>query len=165
MMATAEVATQEILSREQIDTPIGFREALEEASRAGLSAEQVNVVLNPYTTLNKDKSPLLNVPFIIRAVKFQEEKNPDGSVSEYVNIWCITEDDKLYRVTDGSTGIFTQIKRLVEKRIEEGHPTPYNYFAIVNGLRVSKFGVTADGTAVPLGDSRQKSEAETFYLA
>lgn len=152
------------MDKEQYETALTFEDAVKEAVGAGLTREDMLTVLNPYEAMNQDKSPLLDVPFIIRHVAFlmdEETKNP------YLNMWIITEGNKLYRVTDGSTGIHKQMLALVGKRLDENHLTPYDYFVVPGGLRASEFKVGADGKPIKKGDTTTKvtGSATTYYLA
>lgn len=163
--ASNELETRGVLNRDQVDEVLSFREVLAEANTHGLSPDQVTVLFNPYTTLNQNKDPLLEVPFIIRAVKFHDDPKPNGEVVEYANAWCITEDDKLFRLTDGSTGIFQQLKKIVTKRIEDKHPTPFNYIGVPNGLRKSEYWINKDGKPVDDDSPERDRQATTYYLA
>lgn len=162
-MTDTTVATRG-MDKEQYETALTFSDAVTEATNAGLGREDMLTVLNPYEAMNQDKSALLDVPFMIRHVAFLvDEKTQNG----YLNMWVITENDKLYRVTDGSTGIHKQMLALVGKRLEEGHKTPYDYFVVPGGLRSSTFDVDASGIPIKKGDTTTKvsSTATTFYLA
>lgn len=151
------------MDKDTIETAYTFADAVAEAEKqSGVTRDNMVEVLNPYEALNKDKSPLLDKPFFVRHVKFQEDATTH---QQYLNMWVVTEDNKLYRVTDGSTGIYEQMKKLVEKRLNEGHKTPYNFYFFPGGLRKSDFGLDADNNAVPLNDPSVVSKATTYYLA
>jgi hypothetical protein len=152
------------MAKEQYDTAISFSDAVAEAQNAGLTREDMVTILNPYEALNQDKSPLLDVPFMIRHVAFlTDEKTQRG----YCNMWVITEADKLFRVTDGSTGIYKQMLSLVGTRLDAKHKTPYDYFVVPGGLRYSDFDVDKDGVPIKKGDTTTpvSSTARTYYLA
>jgi hypothetical protein len=152
------------MEKDRYEMAISFADAVAEATSAGLSREDMLTVLNPYEALNQDKSPLLDVPFMIRHVAFLVDEKTQNA---YLNMWVITENNKLYRVTDGSTGIHKQMLKLVGKRLDENHPAPYDYFVVPGGLRSSEFDVDADGIPIKRGDKTTKvaSTATTFYLA
>jgi hypothetical protein len=150
------------MSKAEIERAVTFEEAIGELNDRGIDSADVTLVLNPYETLNKDKDALLERPFLIRSAKFMVDKQTG---KEYVNLWVVREDDRLFRVTDGSTGIFAQMNAEVERRLETGHKTPYNYFLVANGLRKSEFGIDKDGNTVELGDPTMVSKAATYYLA
>ena len=152
------------MEKDQYETALTFAEAVGEATNAGLSKEDMLTVLNPYEAMNQDKSALLDVPFMIRHVAFLKDEKTGN---DYLNMWVITEGDKLYRVTDGSTGIHKQMLALVGTRLTDGHPTPYDYFVVPGGLRSSTFDVDADGKPIKKGDKETKvaSTATTYYLA
>lgn len=152
------------MEKDQYETALSFADAVAEATKAGLGRDDMLTVLNPYEAMNQDKSPLLDVPFMIRHVAFlTDEKTGNG----YLNMWVITENDKLYRVTDGSTGIHKQMLALVGKRLEENHKTPYDYFVVPGGLRSSTFDIGPDNKPIKKGDTTTKvsSTATTYYLA
>lgn len=149
-----------VISKQELSVPLGFAEAQAEAAAAGVT--NTAVILDPYETLNADKDPLVDRPFFIRAIKFMIDQSTGA---EYANLWCVRDDNRLYRVTDGSTGIYQQLVELVKERIATNHPTPYNFFLIANGLKRSDYGVNAANKAVPLGDPSQVSKATTYYLA
>ena len=152
------------MEKEQYETSISFADAVTEATNAGLTRDDMVTVLNPYEAMNQDKSPLLDVPFMIRHVAFLTDEKTGN---DYLNMWVITCNDKLYRVTDGSTGIHKQMLNLVEMRLKSGHNTPYDYFIVPGGLRSSTFDVAADGKPIKKGDKETKvsSTATTYYLA
>lgn len=152
------------MEKDQYETALTFADAVAEATAAGLGRDDMLTVLNPYEAMNQDKSALLDVPFMIRHVAFLVD---DKTERGYLNMWVITENDKLYRVTDGSTGIHKQMLALVGKRLEENHRTPYDYFVVPGGLRSSTFDVDAENKPIKKGDKTTKvaSTATTYYLA
>lgn len=162
-MVTKDVALKG-MEKDQYETALTFADAVAEATNAGLEREDMLTVLNPYEAMNQDKSALLDTPFMIRHVAFLVDEKTSNP---YLNMWVITDGDKLYRVTDGSTGIHKQMLALVGKRLNEGHPTPYDYFVVPGGLRSSTFDVDATGTPIKKGDKDTKvsGSATTYYLA
>ena len=152
------------MEKDQYESALTFADAVAEATAAGLKRDDMLTVLNPYEAMNQDKSALLDVPFMIRHVAFLVD---DKTERGYLNMWVITENDKLYRVTDGSTGIHKQMLALVGKRLEENHRTPYDYFVVPGGLRSSTFDVDAENKPIKKGDKTTKvaSTATTYYLA
>jgi len=161
-MAGTTVSKQFEMGKTEIETIVSFAESLGEALPHGLDQASITVIANPYEALNKDKDALLDRPFMIRAVKFLTDEQTG---QEYLNMWVVRDDDRLFRVTDGSTGIYAQMDSLVAKRINENHPTPYNFFLVPNGLRKSEFGIDEDHNTVKLGDPSMVSKAATYYLA
>lgn len=165
---TGELATM-ALTKDEIEEARTFAEVQAEATALGLSEESTTLVINNYQTLNQDKDPLVDRPFWIRAVKFMHDTEND---SDYVQFWAIRDDDALYRVTDGSTGIYAQLIRAVQKRTDEKHPTPFNYYRVANGLTKSEFWVNNDESSPDFGKAikdpeykGKKREAATYYLA
>lgn len=158
--ATGEVVDT-VLRREVIDAPVTFLEAISEAEAFGLSEADYTVVTNVYEPLKKDKDALIGVPFFIRNVRFSQDKT---TKKEFVILHVVDERNNRYLVTDGSTGLFTQISRIVEQRIDAGSPTPYNFILCANGLRKSEFGIDKDGNTVAIGDPALESKAATYYI-
>lgn len=150
-----------LISKTSLDTPMSFEEALAEASEFKLSEADYVVVTNIYEPLGKNKDELLGRPFFIRNVRFSADKvtgNP------FVILHAIDQQNNRWLVTDGSSGIYTQMNALVTARIQNNHPTPYNFFLVANGLRKSEFGIDDKGNAVPLGDETAVSRGATYYL-
>jgi len=117
---------------------------------AQLQAGEV-LVVDDFVKLD-DKSKLINVPFFIR-----KWWNADGEMGEFAVLQCVTsrpvrtdtgETSKVI-LTDGSTGIFRQLR---EVTLRTGKTTA---LMVRNGLRVSQY--TADTNEGP-------KLAETYYL-
>lgn len=149
------------LTRDELDTPLTFEEAWAEISDHGLSENDVVLVTNVYEPLGKNKDPLVAKPFVVRSVKFSADKvtgNP------FVIMHCIDQQNNRWLLTDGSSGIYKQMDAQVAKRMEDGHPYPFNFYVVANGLRKSEFGIDANGSAVPLGDSMAVDRGATYYI-
>jgi hypothetical protein len=132
---------------------VSFEEAI---AQSGLTEAQATVIIDPYTTLNQDKDVLIDTPFFIRKVVFSEDKTTH---KPYAVVWLVTNANQLFRMTDGSTGIY---KQLVAICAEAGRGAG---FLIANGLRKSEYGVNKKGEAVELGAPDMDSKAATYYLA
>lgn len=143
--------------------PASFDEAMSAALETGPDA---TVILDPWEALNQDKSALVDRPIIVQHVKFMTDAETHAN---YVNLFVIRDDGRLFRVTDGSTGIYTQLAGIVSDRLANKHAHPYGPFIFPNGLRVSEYGVDKNGKAVPLGDPAQVEgpggKGATYYLS
>lgn len=139
--------------------PASFSEAVDAALATG---DDATVVLDPWEKLNQDKSPLVDRPFVLQHVKFMTDRETSAN---FANMFVVREDDRLFRVTDGSTGMYSQIAALVQDRLNAKHAHPYGPFVFPNGLRVSEFGIDKNGKAVTLGDPSQVGKGATYYFA
>lgn len=109
------------------------------------------LVVDDYQKLD-DKSQLVNVPFFINRWWFTE-----GDMGEFAVLRCITSrpvrtgagDTTKVVVSDGSTGIFKQLREVTKKTQKTAA------LMVRHGLRVSQY--TADTESGP-------KMAETFYL-
>jgi hypothetical protein len=108
-------------------------------------------VVDDYQKLD-DKSQLVNVAFFINRWWFTE-----GDMGDFAVMRCVVsrpvltpagETDKVV-VTDGSTGIFAQLRKFTQKTQRTGN------LLVRHGLRVSQY--TADTESGP-------KMAETYYL-
>ena len=109
------------------------------------------LILDDYQKLD-DKSLLINVPFFINRWWFTE-----GEMGGFAVLQCIAQrairtpagDTQKVVITDGSTGIFNQLRELTMKT---GRNTK---MLVRNGLRVSQYTAeTEEGSKL----------AETYYL-
>jgi hypothetical protein len=140
-----------------------FQEIIAEAESHGAGAASITVV-NPWEKINQDKDVLIERPLMLRSVKFMVDR---ATGNEYANLWIVRDDDRLFRVTDGSTGMYRQITELVQERLDAGHPTPYNYFLFPNGLTKSEYNLDAAGSIIEEDDKKTKVAAKgaTYYFA
>jgi hypothetical protein len=138
-----------------VNDVVSFSDIQSMARVAGLDEADVVFLANPYTVLqNRDKDKLIGIPFMIRYWRFtQDEKTK----RYYVVAYCVTRDDEMFILTDGSTGIKAQLASLTVKRKEDGHKFPDQYAMIVSGLTRSDYDYEDDKGEI--------SEAHTYYLA
>jgi len=148
MPATTELAT---ITNDELNTAVTFEEAIAHAQSLGLTSADVTVIVNPYTVLNQNKDALLDTPFFVRLVRFPVDKD---TKREYSVMYCVTKGNDMFVVTDGSTGIYTQLLAIVAKRENDQHPTPEQNLFIANGLRKSDYIHEESG-----------QPATTYYLA
>lgn len=162
-MSESTTTAVAVLSNDELNEVIDFDAAV---AQAGLREEDMVLIASPYTVLNQDKDPLLATPFFIRSVRFAEDVesvNENGEPSQYCVLHVVDRANNMFVVTDGSTGIFKQIMREVEKRIENGHATPTQNFMVVNGLRKSTYKIGADNK--PVAKGKPGRDAATYYFA
>lgn len=156
-------ADKDLITFDPTMPPTDFAEALASATAAGLSEADAHVVMDAYTPLNQDKDALVDRAFVIQHVKFMED-NSGPTTTNYANAWCVRDDGALFRVTDGSTGLYAQLVALVTDRLDKGTPAPYGPFIVDNGLTKSEYGVDKNGKAVPLGDPTAERKGATYYI-
>lgn len=148
-----------IATTDERDIVLTFEEAI---AAAGLTEEQMVFVASNYRVLTgDDKSELIAKPFFIRLARFAIDPETDRP---YVVLYVVTKDNEMLILTDGSTGIYKQISKRVAERIEDKHPTPVENWMVVNGLRVSEYGIDADGNPVAAG-VKPAGKARTFYIS
>ena len=102
------------------------------------------------------KEDLLDVPFFIVTWRWNCDRET-GRV--FVSVEAITADDRKVVINDGSTGIMAQLRAIED---ETGRP---GGVMVPHGLRVSRYGVDANGAPLPAGSTEKPdSIAQTFYL-
>lgn len=131
----------------------------------GLTEEQMLFVRSNFRVID-NKDELLQVPHMIRAVRFAKDED---SERPYVVVYAVAKlpaGDEMVIYTDGSTGVFAQLVRAIQKRTEDGHPTPTQWFNVVNGLSKSEYKLTeVDGKPRPAKPGEKVSgSATTYYL-
>jgi len=121
---------------------------------------------SPYTVLDvSGKSTLIDVPFVVRSWRFAIDPKTERG---YVVAFVVTEDNRHFIITDGSSGIANQLRAITETRINTQHPHPVEGLLVQRGLRVSEYDLTTekDGTIRAAGPGdKVTGEAKTFYLA
>lgn len=144
------------LSQDVLNTPVTFSQATGE-----LGSIPEAFVASPYTVLtNREKDALINRPFYIRAVRFTTDPKTEQS---YVIVYGVTEDDFMFIFTDGSTGVYSQLRTEVQARIDDNHPTPYEGILVANGLRVSEYDLNAENKPAKPGE-KVTGRGATYYL-
>ena len=119
--------------------------------------------------LAKDKSYLVNVPFVILEWHFRDSDQQDG---KYVSVEVVTHTGDKIVFNDGSTGVYRQLSEITEARLAADRPDAQSGLICPNGLRVSDyFRDDATGEirpSVPDGGKRGKGgwvKGSTYYLA
>ena len=144
---------------EEVNAVITFQEAI---AASGFNQEDITYLSSPYVILKGDeKDRLLQTPFYIRAWRFAEDTETERP---YVVAFVVTEGNDMFILTDGSTGIYEQLKKLTAKRLEEGHAAPVEHAMVVNGLRKSEYGLNAENKPAAKGE-KVVGKATTYYLA
>lgn len=173
-MSAAKAATTEVAEKEDVEAidvyelvnkqaegpetgglPLSFDQYLDLETGELLEFEG-----SPYKVI-KDKSALLEVPFVITDVRIYKGKFGDPVAA----IMCVTKealpgfdsDRKMYVFNDGSTGIFPQIVNMVQMT---GRKTA---IFCRNGLRKSDYTYIEKD---PFDDNKEKEiPATTYYIA
>lgn len=160
-MSDAEIARRAItdLVREEANKPVlsdddlygitSFTEAMQFAD-TGNGVEDYADYGTGFEVV--DKETLLRTPFVILEWRFH-----DGDIGEFVSFSAVTEDGRKVVVNDGSTGILQQLRKVSDKRIENGVPDPQTRLLVKKGLRVSRYKF--------LDDKGKERDAATYYLA
>ena len=105
-------------------------------------------------TLVGDKADLVDVPFVIAMLRFNDVKRKDGSLTgkQFVSVSCFKEDGTKIVFNDGSTGVMQQLVTYTEKH----HRT--TGILCKKGLRVSEYDYEDHETGVV-------TPAKTYYIA
>lgn len=142
-----------------INRVASFQEALETAAQVtGFTQEDLVYQASGYPLL-EDKDALLGVPFIIMEAKFSESKkyrNGEGIGNRFVILYVVTQADEKWTVTDGSTGIASQVETLIAEREEKGIMPSNQAILVKNGLTRSDYEYADEKGNV--------SNAHTYYL-
>lgn len=136
-----------------------FADAFAAAGASELTQEEMLYEASSYPLL-ENKDELIGVPFIITQVKWGESKKfrgADGTGNRFTILYVVTEGDTKHTITDGSTGIASQVEEMVADRKARGIVPEDQMFFVKNGLTRSDYDYTDDHGNV--------SEASTYYLA
>lgn len=117
---------------------------------------------NGFTVMpNEQKNRLVGVSFVIVNCRFV-----DGDFGEYVSLLLVTQNNENLIMNDGSTGVYYQVRQLVEETGRMGG------WAVKHGLRVSEYD-TCFGCGKPRPQQRacdcgnedtRRAKGETFYF-
>jgi hypothetical protein len=136
-----------------LELPDSFEQALAALQTIGGDIETAAVALADDFPL-VEKESLVNVPFLAMQWSIS---NPESSENgQYMTVRGITKEGARFRISDGGTGIMTQLIQLTQKRITDGHAAANTGLLCAKGLRVSKYD-TKDDAGKPI-------KAETFYI-
>lgn len=140
---------------DNITLPESMDEALALFRDSGIQVDQASVVM-PDEFPEIDKKDLVNVPMMLLTWNIS---NPERGEFEgqYIVVRGITQSGKRFRFSDGSTGIFAQLRKLTGIRVQQGSPTPNAGLLINKGLVKSDYTFT--------NDQGKPQNATTYYLA
>lgn len=113
-------------------------------------------VINAQEFEEVDKAELIDKPFLI--LSWEKGVKSDFAGSEFVIVKAMTPDNKKILFTDGSKGIKDYLLRLTSRTGRTGG------VQATKGLRVSKYGLTADDMPCELGSPEQVGIGTTYYL-
>lgn len=119
----------------------------------GVEVERASDVLSDGFEAVDNKRELVGTNMALLSWTFSHSEKFDG---EFVTVRAITTDNRKIRFSDGSSGIYAQLRELTDRREKDGHPYPQGAL-ICNGLRVSDYMYT--------DDKGKKTAASTFYIA
>lgn len=140
---------------DDVQVPDSFDEAVALLNQQGVVIDTAAIVM-PDNFPEIDKKDLVNVPIMLLTwnISNPERGEFDG---QYIVVRGITKAGKRFRFSDGSTGIFRQLRNLTGQRIQQGYATPNSGLVIEKGL------VKSDYT---YQDEKGKpTNATTYYLA
>jgi hypothetical protein len=145
-------------TRDDLDSPVDFDTLFAES---GLSEEQFTFGGSAYRVLSgAQKSELVNRPIGLRAWRFKR-----GDMGGYVIVFGVlhgTNEQVIF--TDGSSGVYKQLSKITTDRLGNDHPAPFEFLKVPNGLRVSEYGLNAEGR--PAADDEEVvGKGRTYYLA
>jgi len=148
-----------VISKAELDTPVTFEEL---TGAMGDFLPDVTFLSSPYEVLKgDDKYKLLDMPFYVRSWRESVDKETGNP---FTILYLVTAGNEAYILTDGSTGIHAQLQTITADRIAKGHGSPIDNLLVANGLRVSEYGVTAEGKPAKEGE-KVVSKGATFYLS
>ena len=143
------------------DAPEDFGAALANLEAAGIKVDSTtDVVVDEFPEI--DKAALVGRECIFLTWQLSRPES-ESFGQPFVVVRGITRDGQRFRFSDGSTGLFKQLVKITEKRIETNSRTPNA------GLHVV-YGLTASNYKVPHPDEKKASQgvtidATTYYLA
>ena len=103
-----------------------------------------------------DKDKLVNTPFAIVEWRYASSDKFDSA--EFVIVELVTYRDEKYIFTDGSTGIFQQLKLIEEQREAAGSKNPRRGLLVERGLTRSDYQTHNPQTGELINGT-------TYYLA
>lgn len=118
-----------------------------------------------FTVLDSDeKIRLVGVPFGILEWRFNM-----GDQGEFVSCVVMTEEGAKYVINDGSTGIYEQLRKVTDSRVERGADEYQSTHGLLvkRGLRKSDYDTDETGKPLAKDADRKlaKGRGTTYYLA
>lgn len=116
----------------------------------------------------EDKDILISVPFVITTFRFAEGDYTDesGNKSRYVIAELVTKDGAKYLITDGSTGICSQLLQVYMDRAALGSKAPNVGVLCEKGVTKSEYyfnAKTGEKSNKPV-EGPNWGPASTYYL-
>lgn len=153
-----EGMNSDLVSTSDLNKLTSISEAIELLGLSGISAEERESFLqwdtNPWEPVEKEK--LVGLTLFLAQWRFIA-----GSYGEFVVVNAFAElgNGTTWQVlfSDGSNGIYSQLKELTARRMKENHAFPQNGALVKGGLVRSDYEYTdAEGKTAP---------ASTYYLS
>lgn len=144
------------LRRDSMGDVKSFDDAMALLADAGISIKNVEEYGEGFKVCD-NLMQLVSVPFIILDISFST-----GDFGEFAILRVVTKYDEKFIITDGSTGIYRQVKGYIQKTGETSG------YAVPRGLTVSEFRFSEEtGSVVRPGEPGydKAKPAKTFYLA
>lgn len=144
---TSDVSkTVTMLNDESLGDVKTFDDALALLADSGMvQSDAADLIGDGFESLD-NKDLLINVPFVILDYKFSD----NGNYGEFVIIRLMTQDNRKYRLTDGSTGILADIQKLARRNV-------VGNVLCRKGLTVSEYEY--------IDANNKKTPAKTYYIA
>lgn len=163
------VLSTRVFSDDDLRSLQSFQDVFNRATELGLGVADEPEIGTGFTMLD-DKDKLVKVRFVIVEWRFLQSSEitlSDGSPSEYVAASLVTEHNQRYVITDGSAGIFQQLKRITQRRVERAQDgvSPYALLPVAGGLRKSEFFVNQETGEIRREGGAGFTKAATYYLA
>jgi len=133
----------------------------------GIDASDGSEITDGFAKLD-NKERLVSVPLLV--VDWAYFNSNEYAGAEVATIRLMTQPGEKFRISDGSTGLYRQLKDIEARRIEVGHQHPTQDLYVRQGLRVSRYWIsTATGMTMtqqqadetPTGE---KKAAATYYF-
>ena len=140
---------------EDVQAPATFDDAVALLNAQGVTIDTAAVVM-PDEFPEVDKKDLVNVPLMLLTWNISDPTKSEFE-GQYIVVRGITRMGKRFRFSDGSTGIFQQLRKLTGVRRAQGYATPNAGLVIEKGL------VKSDYTF--LDEKGKPANATTYYLA
>lgn len=130
-----------------------FQDALSYLESQGHGVVKSTDVLGDGFEVLQDKKRLIAVPFVIIDWDYVP-----GDMGRYVTVRLMTAENRKFRISDGSSGIYQQLEKLTEEKgMKSG-------LAVPGGLRESTFWIDKAGTPVNEDSPDRVKKVTTFYL-
>ena len=137
--------------------PDDFASAMQTLADSGITVESTaDVIVDGFPEI--DKAALVGRECIFLTWQLSRPES-ESFGQPFVVVRGITKDGQRFRFSDGSTGVFRQLVKITENRIENNSKTPNAGLHVLHGLTRSNYKVphpTREGIEI---------EATTYYIA